>query len=118
MNMLIVNFGHFHVTNPGGYILNYANEDGMDWYTLRAGLTTWETETGDFVDAVFGAFATVDPDGVVIHVEYNPSKLVPDDKTILGIDTDHRKIEPGMRFKGGKILPSIKETLAVVGRFE
>ena len=116
--MQIVNFGHFHVVNPGDYILFYENEDGQDWYELRSGLTTWDRETGNFVDAVFGTFVSVDPDGVIIHVEHNPSKMVPDDKTILGIDADPEKIEPGMRYRDGKIIPSTIASRAVVGRFE
>lgn len=116
--MLIVNFGHFHRRQSRDGYLYFENEDGLDWYELRSGLTHWERETGDFINAVFGTFVTVDPAGIIIHVEYNPSRLVPDDKVVLGLDTDHTKIEPGMRFKDGKIIPSTKETRAIVGRFE
>jgi len=116
--MIIVDFGHFHVRNPDSYILFYENEDGLDWYELRAGLTRWQVENGDFVDAVFGAWATVDPDGVVIHVEYNPSRLVPDDKTILGIDADHKTILKGMRWDGKRLLPPTRESREKVGIFD
>ena len=113
--MIIVDFGHFTVVNPGSYILYYENEDGLDWYALRAGLTTWEVETGDFVDAVFGAFATVDADGVVIHVEFNPSKIVPDNKTVLGIDCHHEELQPGMIYRDGDLLRPTKASLEKVG---
>jgi hypothetical protein len=111
----IVNFGHFTVVNPDNRILYYRNEDGQDWYELRRGLTSWELENGDFVDAVFGAWVTVDPEGVIIHVEYNPSRLVPDDKTILGIDADHKDIVKGMRWNGKKLLPPTRASLEKVG---
>ncbi len=113
--MDIVNFGHFTVINPGSYILSYQNEEGQDWYALRNKLTNWDPETGDFIDAVFGTWVTVDPDGVVIHVEFNPSKIVPDDKTVLGIDADHTKIQKGMRWTGSKLMPPTKATLEKVG---
>jgi hypothetical protein len=116
--MLIVNFGHFQVVNRDKRILYYENEDGLDWYELRTVLTNWERETGDFVDAVYGAFATVDPAGIIIHVEYNPSRIIPDDKVVIGIDADWKKIEPGVRYKDGKILPSTIASRAIVGRFE
>ncbi len=115
--MNIVNFGHFKVVNSDARILYYENEDGMDWYELRSGLTHWEPETGDFVDAVFGAFVSVDPEGVIIHVEYNPSRMVPDDKTILGIDADHKTIRPGMRWDGTKLLKPTKASREKVGDY-
>ena len=113
--MDIVNFGHFKVVNPNRHIIFYENEDGLDWYTLRAGLTTWTEQYGEFVDAVFGCFVTVNPDGIVIHVEYNPSRIVPDNKTVLGIDTDHKSVVKGMIWDGEKLLPPTKESLEVIG---
>ena len=113
--MIIVNFGHFTVVNPDSHILYYENEDGLDWYELRAGLTSWVLESGDFADAVFGAFATVDDNGVVRNVEYNPSKLVPDNRTVLGIDADWKDIQPGMRWTGEKLLKPTKASLEILG---
>jgi hypothetical protein len=113
--MIIVNFGHFRVVNPDARILYYKNEEGQDWYELRAGLTSWELKSGDFVDAVFGTFVSVDPEGVVIHVEYNPSRMVPDDKTILGVDADWKDIQKGMIWNGTELLPPTPESLEKVG---
>jgi len=111
----IVNFGHFNIVNPDTRIIFYRNEDGQDWYELRRGLTHWDWDTGDFVDAVYGTWVMVDPDGVVIHVDYNPSRLAPDDKTILGIDADHKDIVKGMRWNGKKLLPPTRASLDKVG---
>lgn len=98
--MEIVNFGHF-TANPQGAIVFYQNEDRQDWYDLRRSLTTWG-ESGEFIDAIYGAWAMVDPVTMrVTNVEYDPSRMVPDDKIILGIDADHTEIKVGMVYEGG-----------------
>lgn len=119
--MQIVNFGHFKVTSDidsedyDGFVY-YANEDGLDWYELRARLTSWTVDRGRFVDAVFGAWTTVDPvDGVVINVEFNPSKLVPDNRIVLGIDAHHMDIAKGMIWDGEKLLPPTEASLERIG---
>lgn len=99
--MQIVNFGHFTVASTAGILL-FTNEDGQDWYDLRSGLTTWGPR-GEFVDAVYGAWAMVDKNGVVTNVEYDPSRLMPGDRTVLGIDADHAAIKEGMIYKGGQL---------------
>jgi hypothetical protein len=109
--MQIVNFGHFTRQNGTG-ILYYSNEDGLDWYSTRASLTNWD-DRGNFIDAVYGAWASVRADGVITNVEYDPSRLVPDDKTILGIDALSTDILEGMIYKDGQItappVPTIEE---------
>jgi hypothetical protein len=101
--MEITNFGHFTVSSQSG-ILYFSNEDDLDWYNVRQGLTTWD-EKGNFVDAVYGAWAMVTSDGVITNVEYDPSRLMPGDRTVLGIDASHDEIEPGMLYRDGVILP-------------
>jgi hypothetical protein len=101
--MDVVNFGHFTVSASDDGIIYYANEDGMDWYEMRKGLTNWTLDRGQFVDAVFGAWATVDPDGVIINVEFNPSNLVPDNRTVLGIDAHWEEIWPGWTYRDGEL---------------
>ncbi|MBY3335507.1 hypothetical protein HFN99_00985 [Rhizobium laguerreae] len=108
--MEIVNFGLFKPLNETGIIF-YENEHQQDWYDLRKGLTNW-TEQGEFVDSVYGAWALVQPDedsltdGTVTNVERDPSRLVPHDKIIVGIDTAPSEITPGMLFQGGVFLPA------------
>ena len=103
--MEITNFGHF-TANPQGAIVFYQNEDQQDWYDLRRGLTNWG-EAGEFIDAIYGAWAMVDPATMrVTNVEYDPSRLVPHDKIVLGIDADHESIKVGMLFDGVALLDS------------
>jgi hypothetical protein len=102
--MEITNFGHFTCSNPDAMgVIFYANEDGLDWYEMRHALTEWEEATGAFVNAVYGAWAMVGPDGVITNVEQDPSRLVPHDKTVLGIDARHTDIKPGMIYREGKL---------------
>lgn len=101
--MEIVNFGHFTLDNPDSEgILFYVNEDGQDWYGMRHALTTWDPR-GKYVDAVYGAWALVSPDGIVTNVEQDPSRLVPDNKTVLGIDASHKDIKQGMVWDGKEL---------------
>lgn len=103
--MEIVNFGHFKLTSTGG-IMFFSNEDGQDWYDLRRGLTTWD-EQGNFLTAIYGAWAMVDPATLKItNVESDPSRLVPNDKIVLGIDADADDIAEGMLFSNGAIIPA------------
>ncbi len=101
--MEIVNFGHFKLTSTTG-IQFFANEDGQDWYDLRRGLTTWD-EQGNFLTAIYGAWAMVDPVSLrVTNVEQDPSRMVPNDKIVLGIDADHEAISEGMIYQNGTLL--------------
>lgn len=102
--MEIVNFGHFTTSVRGG-LLCHTNEDGQDWYELRRGLTSWGPQ-GEFIDAIYGAWAMVDPATMrVTNVEYDPSRLVPDGRIVLGIDADASEIAVGMVFDGATISP-------------
>ncbi|WP_284765077.1 hypothetical protein [Agrobacterium sp. CFBP2214] len=100
--MEIVNFGHFKLTSTTG-IQFFTNEDGQDWYDLRRGLTTWD-EQGNFLTAIYGAWAMVDPVSLrVTNVEQDPSRMVPNDKIVLGIDADHEAISEGMIYQNGAL---------------
>lgn len=112
--MEITNFGHFtHVLPAGIGPITYVNEDGEDWYEMRKGLTKWDIATGAYVNAVYGAWATVDPlTMLVTNTDRDPSKLVPDDRLMLGIDADYWMITPGMLYDGGMLLPPIPEEAA------
>lgn len=107
--MEIVNFGHFTTDNLGSALV-HVNEDGQDWYELRRALTSW-SERGDFISAIYGAWALVDVAGVITNVEYDPSRMVPDDKTVLGIDADWREIKPGMIYRNGLVSDPPEPTL-------
>lgn len=106
--MEIVNFGYF-TPSADGSIIFYTDEAGNDWYDLRRSLTQWAPD-GSFLNAIYGAWATVDADGIVTHVEYDPSRLVPDNRTVLGIDAAPEEIEPGMLYRDGSIVPAPEPT--------
>lgn len=112
--MEITNFGHFKISNPDAVgILYYANEDGQDWYQMRVALTEWEVSTGAYINAVYGAWAAVDPDTMtLVNVEQDPSRLVPDNRVILGIDALHYEIKPGMIYRDGELLPATNKEAA------
>ncbi|QQM14037.1 hypothetical protein [Rhizobium phage vB_RleA_TRX32-1] len=104
--MEIVNFGLFKPLNDTGIVF-YENEYQQDWYDLRKGLINW-TDQGEFVDAVYGAWALVHPeDGVITNVEHDPSRLVPHNKIVIGIDASPSEVTPGMIFKEGALLPAV-----------
>ena len=101
--MEIVNFGHFKLTTTSG-IQFFANEDGQDWYDLRRSLTTWD-EKGNFLTAIYGAWAMVDPVTLkVTNVEHDPSRLVPNDKLVLGIDANATDIAEWQLYVNGALV--------------
>jgi hypothetical protein len=100
----ITNFGHFQPKTTTGIIF-FENEEGHDWYDIRRGLTEWDERGGDFLNAIYGTWAMVSPDGVITNVEFDPSRLMPGDRTVLGIDAHHEDITPGMIYRDGVILP-------------
>ncbi|NTF33892.1 hypothetical protein [Rhizobium skierniewicense] len=101
--MKIINYGHF-TTSLQGNVFSYTNEAGQDWYEIRRGLTNW-TESGEFIDAIYGAWVTVNVDTLLVtNVEYDPSRLVPDNRIVLGIDADWQDIKEGMLFKDGLLV--------------
>ncbi len=106
--MEIVNFGHFKPTSTTG-IMFFANEEGQDWYDLRRSLTTWD-ERGNFLTAIYGAWAVVDPvSHKVQNVEYDPSRIVPMDKIVLGVDAEPEDIAEGMIYQDGSfVVPPIE----------
>jgi hypothetical protein len=112
----ITDFGFFRVIEPppGNRVLLFENEDGLDWYEMRVALTQWD-RYGEYVNAVYGAWAMVDRDGVITNVEFDPSRLMPGERTVLGIDASHEDIEPGMIWRGGELLPPTDATRERVG---
>jgi hypothetical protein len=102
--MEITDFGFFTVIEPppGNRVLLFVNDMGLDWYEMRFALTHWDSR-GEYLDAVYGAWAMVDGDGVVTNVESDPSMLMPGDRTILGIDADPADIKPGMVWDGKEL---------------
>jgi len=100
--MEIVNFGHFKPTSTTG-IMFFANEEGQDWYDLRKSLTTWD-ERGNFLTAIYGAWAVIDPVTLrVTNVEYDPSRIVPMDRIVLGMDAEPEDIAEGMIYQDGTL---------------
>lgn len=115
--MDIVNFGTFQVKPSGRGIIFFENEEGQDWYDLRVALTEWDVDTGEFVNAIYGAWAMVDPDSMEItNVEYDPSRMMPGNKIVLGIDAPFDTIHVGQIYTGTDIInkpaPSIDEIRA------
>lgn len=102
--MNITDYGFFTVKEPesGNVILLFVNEDGEDWYDIRATLTNW-TVNGVFIDAILPAWAMCDAEGVVTNVEYDPSRLMPGDRRVLGIDASLDEIKPGMIYRDGAL---------------
>lgn len=114
--MDIVNFGTFQVKPGSVGIIFFENEEGQDWYQLRYSLTEW-AERGEFINAVYGAWAMVDPESMEItNVEYDPSRLMPGNKIVLGIDALHTDIHVGQIYTGTDIIdkpaPDIDEIRA------
>jgi hypothetical protein len=111
--MEITDFGMFHLRDPdpaGPVILFFENQDGQDWYDMRWALTTWDRE-GRFINAVYGAWAMVDAAGIVTNIEYDPSRLMPGDRRILGIDAAIDEIQVGSYWDGEQLFPpQAKET--------
>jgi len=100
--MQITNFGHFKLVSTSGIML-FENEHNQDWYTIRRSLTT-EDAQGNFLTAIYGAWAVVDPSNAIItNVEHDPSRLVPNNRIVLGIDADPSDIVERSLFKDGKI---------------
>jgi hypothetical protein len=111
MTMEITDFGFFKLVDHGDalpVILYFENEDGQDWYEMRFALTEWD-HMGRFVSAIYGAWAMVDADGVVTNVEHDPSRLMPSDRRVLGIDASIKDVKVGMIYRDGKLLPAEKE---------
>lgn len=103
--MQIVNLGQFTLTSTSG-IMFFSNEDGHDWYETLRSLTTWD-EQGNFLMSIYGAWATVDPDTrKIMNVESDPSRLVPNDRIVLGIDADAEDISEGLLYVDGAIVPA------------
>ena len=103
--MEITDFGYFTVREPRRgepSLLYFVNDLGQDWYEMRSALTEWD-RYGVFVNAIYGAWAAVDADGIVTNVEYDPSRLMPGDRTVLGINADHTKIHKGMIWDGKEL---------------
>jgi len=101
----IVNFGHFTNYVDADSRTAFKNEDGQDWYDLRFSLTRWEPKNGAFIDAIYGAWALVDPSTMrVTNVEYDPSRLMPGNRIVLGIDADPTAIAVGWLYSDGALL--------------
>jgi len=111
--MEIVNFGHFKLTSTSG-IHFFVNDEGQDWYDLRRGLTTWD-EQGDFLTAIYGAWAMVDPVTLkVTNVEQDPSRMVPNDKIVLGIDAEPDDVAEGSIFQNGSFVAAPPQPLPLL----
>jgi hypothetical protein len=95
----IVNFGTFEVYNGEDGLICFKNEDGLDWYDMRNALTTWG-DRGQFIDAVYGAWAMVEPETLLIqNVEHDPSRLMPGHRMVLGIDDDPVNVKIGQKYQ-------------------
>lgn len=113
--MKIVNYGHFQTVNGKRGTLYFSNEKGEDWYEIRKDLTNWD-QYGEFIDAIFPTWVMVDKDGIVTNVEFDPSKLMPGDRTVLGIDAAIETIKPGMLWDKGKFKPATRESMESIGK--
>lgn len=102
--MNITDYGFFTVREPepGNVVLLFENEEGQDWYEIRKGLTNW-TVNGVFIDAILPTWAMVDAEGIVTNVEYDPSRLMPGDRRVLGIDAPIDEVRTGMIYRDGEL---------------
>ena len=103
--MIITDFGFFRVIEPppGNRVLLFQNDMGLDWYEMRRALTQWDQPTGEFVNAVYGTWAMADADGYITNVETDPSRLMPGDRRVLGIDADPGDIYVGLIYRDGDL---------------
>jgi len=112
--MIITNYGHFtRATGDSPYIMFFKNEEGQDWYEMQRGETDGVpklVELGDqgvFISSIHPVWCMVNPQGVVTNVEFDPSRMVPDDKTILGFDeATLDDVKEGMLYHNGELLPA------------
>lgn len=106
--MEITDFGFFHIRDLDEFeprVLHFENEEGQDWYEMRFALTEWD-HMGRFVNAIYGVWAMVDADNVVTNVEHDPSRLMPGDRRVLGIDGTVKDVSVGMIYRDGQLLPA------------
>jgi len=100
----ITDFGMFYSTvDKETHTIYYESEDGLDWYDIVRALATWKREDGQFINSVYGVWATVDDTGMLTCVDKDPTKLSPNGKRVLGIDSDTSKIKPRMIWDGKEI---------------
>lgn len=103
--MELVDYGFFRVREPEPNepkILWFVNEKGEDWYELRKTLTEWDV-VGRYVSAIFPTWVMCDADGYVTNIEYDPSRLMPGDRRILGLDAPLSSVQVGQKYENGKI---------------
>ena len=115
--MEIVNFGLFKPELREGLVF-FTNEEGQDWYEMRRGLTEWGPR-GEFISAVYGAWLQVEPDTMIVtNVEYDPSRLMPGNRIVLGVDADWQDIKVGQVYRDGQVVdpppPTIEERRAAM----
>lgn len=104
--MTLVDYGFFRVRPPeedDSKILFFTNEKGEDWYELRRDVTEWDI-VGRFVSAIFPTWVMVDAEGYVTNIEYDPSRLMPGDRRIIGTDLPENSIEIGQKYEDGKFV--------------
>jgi hypothetical protein len=103
--MEIINFGRFAPYSGDDGLLRFKNEEGQDWYDIRWSLTEWNPDNGKYLNAIYGAWAMVDPSTMrVTNVEYDPSRLMPGNRIVLGIDADWNTIKPGFLYANGALV--------------
>lgn len=108
--MQIVDFGLFLRSDGTDGIMYFTNEQGDDWYAMLRGEIDGTpklvelTPTGGFVSAVHPLWAAVNADGIVTNVETDPSRIVPDNKRVLGIQPgEGQEVAAGMLYQDGDI---------------
>jgi hypothetical protein len=105
----IKDYGYFKVVpdspeRPQGRIIYFETEDGVDWYETVRTLVTLDGETGAFIGSIHPTWALVDADGLITNVEYDPSRLVPRDRRVLGIDVPWKTIKRGTVYRDGTLI--------------
>lgn len=108
--MQIINYGHFTRDVVGGFMW-FKNELDQDWNAMQMGNQEGVPQlvvlgdAGVFISSIHPVWCAVQ-NGVVTHIEFDPSRIVPDGKTVLGIDgVTMNDVEPGMLYQGGQLLP-------------
>jgi hypothetical protein len=101
--MKIEDYGFFKAEDGSDRVLYFVNERGEDWYDLRRQVMVWNRMNGDFVSSIFPTWAACDKDGYITNVEYDPSRLMPSDRRVLGIDAPLSDVKVGQKYEGGRI---------------
>jgi len=107
--MDIHNYGTFAVVQTS-QLLYFVNAEGQDWYQMLRGEVEGIPQlvelafNGDFISSIHPVWCVVNSDSIVTNVESDPSRLVPAESTVLGIDSAVlADVQVGMIYENGAL---------------